>query len=68
MCAQDLLWRFMVELTRSEQLSDVRIVGIPSDKTLTQDADFALRVAVPWRADFYTGRLSGLLVDWRGTS
>ena len=46
---------FTVELTREGQSVERRIVGIPGDRLLTQDADFVLRGQSIWRADFYAG-------------
>ena len=43
-------------MTRDGQAVERRIVGIPGDRLLTQDADFALRSRAAWRADFYTGK------------
>ena len=47
---------FTVELTRAGEMVERKIVGIPGDRMLTQDADFALRSRATWRADFYTGK------------
>ena len=33
-----------------------KIVGIPGDKELTEDSDFALRGQSTWRGDFYVGK------------
>ena len=47
---------FTVSLTRDGETVERKIVGIPGDKLLMQDADFALRSRATWRADFYTGK------------